>query len=155
MAVGALAGPLGRHEAGRASPLDSDSPRGPGDHHQWKDPLNLVQPREIPAQAARQALPPRPGIAAAWDDDRIVVKYEVTPTADGSLPVGIAVTLNSPGESASPTTEAFPIPEGMATGQVELSTAVDPKLPYDIHASVVTEDGMASGSVRVDLPAKG
>jgi hypothetical protein len=137
------------------TPLDSPSPPGPGAHRQWDEPLNLAQPREIAAAAAREGLPPRPGIAAVWDGDRIVIKYELNPTADGELPVGIAVTINSPGESAPPTTEAFPITDGRATGQVELSTDVDPTLPYDINASVVTGDRLASGSVRVDLPPKG
>jgi|tagenome__1003787_1003787.scaffolds.fasta_scaffold20678691_2 hypothetical protein len=136
-------------------PMDSPSPIGPGVHPQWDEPLALLPAgAAAPVQAPRQALPPRPGVAAAWDGERIVVRYDVSPSADGAWPVGIAVTLNSPDETAPPTTESFPITEGRSSGEVELATAVDPARTYDIHASVVTADGHASGSVRVDLPPR-
>jgi hypothetical protein len=136
------------------SPLDSDSPIGPGTHEQWDDPLVLVdkaEARRAVPPPPRPAAPPPPRVTAAWRRGRIRIAYEVAPAADGTLPSGISVTINSPDEAAPPTTQQFPV--DAPTGAVDISAAVDRSRSYDIYASAATPDGRASESVRLDLGA--
>ena len=137
------------------SPLDSDSPTGPGVHPQWDDPLKLEGSAR--AEAREQAgpegpppiPPPPPRISAEWDGDAIGLRYEVFATHKDRWPDGLVVTVNSPDEQEPPTTERFPIKKH--SGAVEISTPVDPTHRYDLFASVATPDQFASESVRVDL----
>jgi hypothetical protein len=134
------------------SPLDSDSPVGPGAHEQWHDPLVLVdkaRARRTGPAAPRPTPPPPPRVSARWEDGRIRIDYEVFPSARGAVPNGLAITINSPGEKAPPTTQQFPIQA--ATGTVDVGAATNPALRYDIYASAATPDGLASESVRFDL----
>jgi hypothetical protein len=135
-----------------SSPLDSDSPVGPAAHEQWNDPLVLVAKAEAvevaPASRAPSP-PPPPRVSADWHDGGIRVTYETFPTADGTWPTGIVVTINSFGEAAPPTTEAFPIEA--STGFVDVTVPVTATLAYDIYVSSATPDGLASSSVRIDL----
>jgi hypothetical protein len=135
------------------SPLDSDSPRGPASHDQWDTPLALVDKAAARAAAPAPGEPPRPPapprIRVEWADSRIRVNYTVLPAADRKLPRGLAVTINSPGEAAPPTTETFRI--ATRSGCVDVATPVDPALEYDVYVSCATESGLASPSVRWDL----
>jgi VPS62-like protein len=130
------------------NPLDSNSPRGPGAHSQWDDPLVLIK-KAAELEAARlprPTLPPPPHVRPEWAGGHVRVLYEVQPAPGGRRPTGLAVTINSVEEAAPPTTEAFRITD--ATGSVTLSAAVDPARPYDLYASAATADGLASESVR-------
>ena len=137
------------------NPLDSDSPAGPAQHRQWKDPLALDGAARVAARALVPEGPPPippspPQVTAEWHADAIRLRYRVFATTPDRWPVGVVVTLNSPDEIAPPTAERFPI--RAHAGTLELETAVDPSHRYDIYASTVTPDALASESVRVDLP---
>jgi hypothetical protein len=134
------------------SPLDSDSPGGPADHAQWDDPLLLIakaEARPVGAPEDRPQPPAPPFVRAEWVGGKICVSYTMVLAADRRIPRGLAVTINSPGETAPPTTETFTI--STRTGSVELGTPVDPALSYDIYVSCATAAGLASPSVRLDL----
>jgi hypothetical protein len=137
------------------SPLDSDSPTGPAVHDQWRDPLKLEGSARAHMLAAAgpegpPPIPPSPPrITADWQEDRIVVRYEVFSGQGDVWPDGLVVTVNSPDEHAPPTTERFAVKKH--GGTVKLKTSVDPANRYDLYASVATPDAMASESVRVDL----
>jgi hypothetical protein len=79
-------------------------------------------------------------------------RYQVFAKADGPAPDGLVVTVNSPDERDPPATERFPIDTD--TGEVELTTPVDPSHKYDLFASAATPDELASESVRVDLESQ-
>jgi hypothetical protein len=134
------------------SPLDSDSPRGPAFHDQWDDPLALVE-KAAAVAAPRPEERPRPPAApiarAEWADGTIRVDYTVAPGADRRIPRALTVTINSPGEKEPPTTETIAIAKG--TGSVDITTAVDPALEYDVYVSCASAAGIASPSVRIDL----
>jgi hypothetical protein len=100
------------------NPLDSNSPRGPGGHAQWDDPLALVE------------------MAAAG----------------GKRPTVLTVTINSPDESAPPTTRSYAIED--PTGDVDVTGAIDHTRRYDVYVSAATAEGLASESVRADLSAE-
>ena len=133
------------------NPLDSDSPRGPGGHAQWDDPLSLVEKASARAAAPvppRPLPPPAPRVRVEWAARGIRVYYRVLAAAGGKRPSALTVTLNSPDENLPPTTQTFAI-RG-ATGSVELPAA-DPTHRYDVYVSAATADGLASESVRSDL----
>jgi hypothetical protein len=133
------------------NPLDSSSPRGPGAHGQWDDPLSLIEKaaQHATTPASLPSPPPPPHARAEWADGHIRVLYEVRPASGGKRPTGLAVTINSPDEKAPPTTEAFTVDH--ATGAVTVTVAVDPSRAYEIHVSAATDEGLASESVRTEL----
>ncbi|HEX5616876.1 MAG TPA: Vps62-related protein [Solirubrobacteraceae bacterium] len=134
------------------NPLDSDSPQGPADHAQWDDPLVMVktaEARPTPPPEDRPRPPAAPFVRVEWADSTIRVYYTVLPGPDRRIPHGLAVTINSPEETAPPTTETFTI--STRTGCVDLATVTDPAKPYDIYVSCATATGIASPSVRFDL----
>jgi hypothetical protein len=137
------------------NPLDSDSPQGPADHAQWDDPLVMVETaaeRPAPPPPDARPLPPAaPLVRAEWAGSVIRVYYTVQPGRDRKIPHGLAVTINSPEETAPPTTETFTI--ATRTGCVDLATPTDPTKSYDVYVSCATAAGIASASVRVDLDA--
>ena len=130
------------------NPLDSESPRGPGDHKQWDDPLVMVKKADTrPVPPDDRPLPPAsPRVRVEWAGSTIRVHYSVLPGSDRRIPRGLAVTINSPEETAPPTTETFTI--ATRTGSVDVKTTVDPTKPYDIYVSCATAAGLASQSVR-------
>jgi hypothetical protein len=148
-------GTWGDTRASGINPLDSDSPRGPGRHDQWDHPLSLVETAAAHAAAAaklppRPLPPPAPRVATRWSAKGIRVSYQALASAGRKRPVALNVTVNSPDEHAPPTTETIPIDH--SSGSVELETTVDPTRRYDVYVSAATADGLASESVRQDLP---
>jgi hypothetical protein len=136
------------------SPLDSGSPVGPAAHRQWKDPLHLV--KKADAQAAevrppRPTLPPPPHVTATRADGRVLLEYETVAPAGGPAPTALTVTINSPDESAPPTTRTLEL--DAPSGTIELPAELDPQHTYDLYVSAANSDGLASDSVRRDLPA--
>jgi hypothetical protein len=134
------------------NPLDSDSPRGPGAHEQWDAPLAMIEKaaaRPVGAPEDRPRPPASPLVRVEWAGERIRVNYTVLPGPDRRIPRGLAVTINSPGEAAPPTTETFTI--ATRSGCVDVTTPVDPALEYDVYVSCASTTGLASPSVRVDL----
>ena len=127
-------------------------------HPQWDDPLKLegsarAEAREQAGPEGPPPIPPTPPrVSAEWHGDELRLRYEVFPTHDG-WPDGLVVTVNSPDEAESPTTERFAIKKHR--GAVEIRTRVDPSHRYDLFASVATPNQLASESVRVDLCAQG
>jgi hypothetical protein len=134
------------------NPLDSDSPQGPADHAQWDDPLVMLEKaaeRPLAAPEDRPRPPAAPFVRVEWAGSTIRVTYTVQPAADRKIPHGLAVTINSPEETAPPTTETFTI--SRRTGCVDLTTPTDPAKSYDVYVSCATSSGLASASTRVDL----
>jgi hypothetical protein len=134
------------------NPLDSDSPRGPGAHAQWDEPLSLVETAAATAAVkpgARPLPPPAPRVRVQWSAHGIEVVYRVLAAAGGKRPTGLTVTVNSPDEAAPPITRSFALSQ--ATGSVEVNGVIDPTHRYDVFVSAATADGLPSESVRFDL----
>jgi hypothetical protein len=139
------------------SPLDSNSPVGPAAHDQWDDPLELLGEAELRLareRPPRPSLPPPPHVVATRANGRIRLDYEAVAAADGPLPTAITVTINSPDESAPPTTQTIEV--DAPSGTIELPDELDPEHAYDVYVSAATTEGLASDSVRRDLrPVEG
>ncbi|WCB95053.1 hypothetical protein DSM104299_03795 [Baekduia alba] len=134
-------------------PQDADSPRSPGSHTQWLDPLALLDvaataaPALVPAD--RPAPPAAPGVTLtrlAGGDARL--DWTVVPGADGTLPTALTITINSKDEPAPPRTFNKAID---GTGGSVALEGLDPANRYDVFVSDVSTDGIASESVRRDL----
>jgi hypothetical protein len=138
------------------NPLDSDSPVGPLQHKQWRDPLTLDpaardEVRGLVAEGPPPVPPAPPRIAAEWHDGTIRISYALFPSPPDEWPDGLVVTVNSPDEAEPPTTESFAVEAH--EGAVDVTTPVDPAHRYDVHVSAASiERKLASESVRVDLP---
>jgi hypothetical protein len=135
------------------SPLDTPSPTGPAAHKQWDDPLHMVakaEQRLAERRPPRPTLPPPPHVVATRADGRARLEYEVVAAAGGPLPTALTATINSPDEAAPPRTRTFELEA--ARGSVELPDELDPAHAYDVYVSAATIEGLASESVRRDLP---
>lgn len=132
------------------SPLDSNSPRSPGVRSHWDDPRKLegrIGPPPGPADGQPVA-PPPPQVLAEWEDGRLELHFNVGPGP--AQPVALTVTVNSRDEGSPPTTESFPV--RARSGSVTLAALMQPTHHYGIYVSSATREGLASESVRVELP---
>jgi hypothetical protein len=130
----------------------AESPRSPGVRAHWRDPLALL---DVALATALEAVPVRPAPPAA---PTVVVQrtpagttlaWSVTRAADGTLPSVLTVTVNSKDAPAPPMTTNYAI-DG-ASGTLDLP-GLDPAKRYDLFVSDATGGGLASESVRRDLP---
>jgi hypothetical protein len=130
------------------SPQDADSPRSPALHKQWLDPLALldVPPAAAPAVEDRPPVPAAPRIAVARAADGTAT---LTWDADGEAPRALTITINSPDEANPPQTRNVDV-DG-TRGELPLPE-VEPGKAYDIRASTVSAEGLASPAARADLP---
>jgi hypothetical protein len=120
----------------KVKPLDEDSPRGPGPHHQWLDPAWLVE-KAIARPRKRPAEPPE--VAVELRHGRLWLVLDFTHRA-GPPPVKLVVNINSRDEPGVPpksfTFDVQDQPRELDTG-VDLST----NKRYEIYTSL---------TVRVD-----
>ncbi|WP_027008424.1 hypothetical protein [Conexibacter woesei] len=128
------------------APQDDDSPRSPGVHRQWLDPLALLDapPAAAPAVEDRPPAPAAPRIAVARTGETARLTWDAT----GEAPRALTITINSPDERRPPQTRNVEV-DG-TRGEVELPT-VEPGKAYDIRVSEVSREGLASPAARADL----
>ena len=107
-------GSLGRHEEGRQPARLRQSRTGPAARDQWDDPLVMVREgrRAARATAGASGRGRRPRRSCASSGPAAPIRVTLhgparDPTA--GIPRGLAVTINSPEETAPPTTETFTI----------------------------------------------
>jgi hypothetical protein len=130
----------------------ADSPISPGTRGVWRDPSTLldvalgVAQREIPPPPAP---PPPPAAAVRWAPTGAVLDY--TAPAQAAPPAALTVTVNSPDELRVPP-RTRNVTVDLPAGSVPLPD-LEPGKRYDVHVSTVTADGLASPSVRIDVPA--
>jgi hypothetical protein len=133
---------------GAGAPQDADSPRSPGVHRQWLDPLALldVPPAAAPAVEERPPVPAAPAIAVARGAGEAA---SLTWDSPGDAPRALTITINSPNEPNPPRTRNVEV-DG-TRGEVPLPE-VEPGKAYDIRVSAVSREGLASPATRADLP---
>jgi hypothetical protein len=122
------------------APIDSDSPKGPGGHEEWRNPATLAGVAARAAAAATPAAPVAPAppsIAVRREGDRAVVSFQAPPDA-----AGLVVAVRPEGSDEPAKTVTVPI-EG-SSGEVEVPLPDD--RAYEVHASAAAEGGIASSS---------
>jgi hypothetical protein len=130
----------------------ADSPRSPGSRTHWRDPQALLEIAVATALAplpVRPAPPAAPSVTIQRTTAGTTLGWRVTPAADGTLPTVLTVTVNSKDLPAPPMTTNVRI-DG-TSGTLDL-TGLDAAKRYDIFVSDATAAGLASESVRRDLP---
>jgi hypothetical protein len=134
-------------------PFDSDSPSGPGSHHQWANPDSLdpsIHPELAAPHSPRPAVPSPPHVvSASRAEGAIRLDYQLAQKGPGSEARGLAVTVNSPDETAPPTTHQVEI--AAAAGTIDVPHEADPAKRYDLYVSLASAENLASESVRYDL----
>jgi hypothetical protein len=138
--------------------LESDSPRGPSQHWQWREPARFhAAARPAPVgtpqsrDAATRGLPtaPVPKIAVHRDDGHAVIDYRFEKPSGGKLPpVGIVVSVDAGDDDSPPATYTFPV-SGLE-GEVEHPLELEPR-PYVVRVTAFTQSGDAGAAATARL----
>jgi hypothetical protein len=130
-------------------PLEDASPRGPGGHSQWRDPVKLLDiVKHPPALTATSvaALPAAPSVSVSRDGAALRIEYSSTSNDIAA----VIVAINSPQEPLPPATYRESV--SSPSGTIEISAGLHDDWGYDIHLSIAATDGRASASTASDLP---
>jgi hypothetical protein len=140
----------------RRNVLESDSPRGPSQHWQWREPARFhAAARPAPKGAVPQprGLPPpsAPKIVVHREGNHAVIDYRLAkPTAGQPPPVGIIVSIDAADDESPPATYTFPVSrlEGEVEHPLELGAH-----PYVVRVTAFSQAGDAGEAVTARLGA--
>jgi len=135
---------------------ESDSPRGPKQHEQWRRPAEFhadaVERRALQGPVLGQPelkLAPAPRIKARRRGDRAVVEYSFPrPKRGEAPPVQIVVSVDSQDDELPPATYAFPVED--RRGELEHPLALG-EGRYEARASGSTREGVSSDTVEAPI----
>jgi hypothetical protein len=138
----------------RRNYFESDSPRGPLQKWQWREPARFQATARPAPQGVTRALPkeavaPAPTLAVHRDDGHAVIDYRFKkPTGDQPEPVGIVVSVDAPDDDLPPATYNFPITR--LEGSVEHPLELEPR-PYEVRVTAFSQAGEAGDAVTLRL----
>lgn len=138
----------------RRNYFESDSPRGPLQKWQWREPARFhATSRPAPQRVTRaqpiEAVAPPPTIAVHRDGGHAVIDYRFKkPTGGQPPPVGIVVSVDAPDDELPPATYNFPV-TGLE-GSVEHPLELEPR-PYEVRVTAFSQGGNAGDAVIVRL----
>ena len=135
--------------------LESDSPRGPSQHWQWREPARFhaaARPGMQPQPVTRGLPPPpAPKIEVHREGEHAVIDYRFKkPTAAQLPPVGIVVSIDAADDDSPPATYTFSL-NGLE-GSVEHPSELDPR-PYVVRVTAFSQSGDAAEAVTARLGA--
>ncbi len=145
---GLWGGTVPKRGVGEDLDFDDDSPRGPGRHAQWRDPVKLletVKHEPAPTAADMTTLLTAPTIAVSRDGPNLRIQYS---TMEADV-VALIVAINSPQETMPPAT--YHVTIGAPRGTAQIPAGLRDDWSYDIHVSVATRDGKASEATEADI----
>jgi hypothetical protein len=134
--------------------LESDSPRGPMQHWQWRDADRFhAEARPAPTGSAKAKPPatlvPSPTVDIHRDDGHAVIDYRFKKPARGQeLPVGLVVSIDARDDDLPPATYNFPV-SGLE-GSVEHPLELDAR-PYVAKVAAFSQGGDSSNAVTLRL----
>jgi hypothetical protein len=122
----------------RVPGLDSFSPRGPGCHAQWDDPVALLgRVREH----ERVTAPPASDVQVRRDGAGLRIDFDFRALPDGAAaPDRLVLTIDTDGVQ-TPVTETLVV-DTLARGTVYTRRALDAERSYTVRASTIAGDGM-------------
>jgi hypothetical protein len=133
---------------------ESDSPAGPVGHPQWEDPAQMLELAAKRPKGAKLVDAPQPGdgLGARRFGRRLMLEYEASAAPDGHSPVVMVATLNSRQEKdVPPRAFSFDV-RGRTRGRLVVPWAeLAPENRYDVHLSLVADDGRPTASRTVAL----
>jgi hypothetical protein len=133
---------------------ESNSPRGPAQHGQWKDPATFHQEADEfdPRRMAPEPAPPAPAapkLEPRREGDRAVIAYSFPkPGAAHPAPVRLVISVDSEGDELPPATQAFVL-EGLS-GEVEHPLPLE-EGQYRVVASAADAAGNSSETTTARL----
>jgi Vacuolar protein sorting-associated protein 62 len=144
----------------RDNVFESDSPRGPREHDQWKEPgkfhaaarqhkvVDVTRAAQV-ALAATLA-PPTPAIDVRREGRHAVIDYSFpTPAGGQASPVGILATVDAPSDPRPPATYSFPISD--LRGSIEHPLELEERA-YEVRVRGFSQEGLESELVTRALP---
>ena len=135
--------------------IGDDSPVGPRQHPQWRDPLKFhedaVDARSLaPVVGTDLVRPTTPSVAATREGDRARVSFTF-PALAGTPPLrAVLVSLDGAGDHHAPTTQLFEPPP--ADGHVDFPLALEARA-YTVRVSGVDAKGLTGPAGETELPA--
>jgi hypothetical protein len=147
----------GRWGSSRARNIvESDSPVGPQQHGQWKDPAGFeadaIERRELQGLVMGQpelAAAPAPRIRARRVRDRALVDYRFPAPKRGQAPATqIVLSVDSPDDELPPATYSFAVED--RAGEIEHPLPLEDGR-YVVRASGVTREAVTSDTVETPL----
>lgn len=144
---GLWGGTVPRPGVGEDLHFDDSSPRGPGGHAQWANPVTLLDSvRHPPAGETALAQPPAaPGIAVSRDGANLRINYSTSDLDARALVVAIAPA----GQASPPST--FHVTIAAPQGTAEIPAALANASGYAISTVIATADGRSSPATEAEL----
>jgi hypothetical protein len=136
--------------------LESDSPSGPLQHWQWRDPARFhAEARPAPQGVARAqpptAVAPAPKIVVHRDDGHAVIDYRFKAPTRGQLaPAGIVVSVDATDDESPAATYTFPV-TGLE-GEVEHPLELESR-SYVVRVTAFTQGGDTGATTAARLGA--
>lgn len=133
------------------SELESDSPRGPSQHGQWRKPVAFHEKTDKRSLAAPPKFnsPAPPAVSAKRVGDRAVISWHVQDAPGAPAPTRLLLTVNSAGDDRPPATQTIEV-DASGSGTFEHALPLEPR-EYQVLASAVAADGAPSESVRAPV----
>jgi hypothetical protein len=131
--------------------FDDSSPRGPGGHAQWRDPVALLSTvRHPPAapSATAHAVLSAPVITVTRAGTALRISYAASDPDVRALMVAVA----EPDDEHPPRTVRVAVAAG--EGTVDLEAGLRAGQAYEISVASATADGRSSPATRVALPGR-
>jgi hypothetical protein len=132
--------------------LESDSPRGPMQHGQWRRPASFHAEARPALQGVARAEPvavvPEPKVALHRDNGHAVIDYRFKPTRGQASPVGLVVSVDAPDDEMPPATYTFPVTD--LEGSVEHPLELEPR-PYVVRVTPFSQAGDTADDVTLRL----
>jgi Vacuolar protein sorting-associated protein 62 len=138
----------------RRNYLESDSPRGPFQKWQWREPARFhamarPAPQRVTRAQAEMAVAEAPTLAVHRDNGHAVIDYHFKqPNGNRPPPVGIVVSVDAPDDELPPATYTFPV-TGLE-GSVEHPLELEPR-PYEVRVTAFSQGGGAGDAVTLRL----
>lgn len=135
--------------------IGDDSPVGPRQHAQWRDPLKFHEDAVVarslaPVVGTDLVRPTTPSVAATRDGDLARVSFTF-PALAGTPPLkAVLVSLDGAGDHHAPTTRLFEPPP--ADGHVDFPLALEARA-YTVRVSGVDAKGLTGPAGETELPA--
>jgi hypothetical protein len=134
-------------------PLDDTSPRGPGGHAQWRDPVALLRTAEGHERFEALVELRAPAISLERDGSELRIRYSCGDWPRALVPVRLIVTVRPPVQTAPAAAQSIPIetPDGV----VELGQALLASAPYEVLVSIAGRpaSGAAEGAPPLTSPS--
>jgi hypothetical protein len=134
---------------------NQESPKGPNEHDQWRDPKALIDKAAEKAAQAKGPPPTPPSLPSSLtlrrDSGHLSLDYTLGPVDGHPAATTLVVTINSHDDARPPGTFSYK-PES-PSGTLDLAREVPDDQRADVNVSAVDDRGVSTAAVELDLEA--